>query len=452
MAHHPGEHGQLRPARSSDSKTLVALPASFFTACMTRLFQLFLIPLVFALILTPGVGQANTHASAAVSKKIAKKPAPVVAKAPQDGVAEARLIEIYRLIGKSELPLAMEKAQELVNDFPNFALAQLVYGDLLSARTRPVKQFGDVPAKSSKAAATTLQDLRLESQLRLKALRERPPPGTIPSAFLRLSDNNQHAIAIDASRARLYLFENRASGLTLLADYYISVGKLGLDKQLEGDQRTPLGVYFITSQIDPKTLTNFYGSGALPINYPNVLDIKRGKTGSGIWLHGTPPGQFSRAPLASGGCLVLANPDLEKILRTVKIRSTPVVIAKQLNWVTVPSLQTQSSSFEAQLNAWLKAKSSGNLPELGQYYAADFNNNGKSLTDWLPMLSLEVTSAKGRVMAIKDLSLLHWVDSSETMVVTFGEVAAGQRSGNSRRQYWSRQGQRWKIFYEGVIG
>jgi L,D-transpeptidase YnhG len=23
---------------------------------------------------------------------------------------------------------------------------------------------------------------------------------------------------------------------------------------------------------------------------------KRGKTGSGIWLHGTPPGQFSRPP------------------------------------------------------------------------------------------------------------------------------------------------------------
>jgi hypothetical protein len=92
-------------------------------------------------------------------------------------------------------------------------------------------------------------------------------------------------------------------------------------------------VYFITSRLDPAKLKDFYGAGALPINYPNPLDQSRGKTGSGIWLHGTPPDQFSRAPQATDGCLVLANPDLERILRTVEPRSTPVVIARQLQWV-----------------------------------------------------------------------------------------------------------------------
>jgi len=116
---------------------------------MTRLFQFFLIPLVFTLSVTLGMGQAN----AKVGKKHARKQAPVVAKAPQDGVAEARLIEIYRLIGKSDRHVALDKAHNLVKDFPTFALAQLVYGDLLSARSRPVQQFGDVPAESSKAAA-----------------------------------------------------------------------------------------------------------------------------------------------------------------------------------------------------------------------------------------------------------------------------------------------------------
>jgi hypothetical protein len=38
------------------------------------------------------------------------------------------------------------------------------------------------------------------------------------------------------------------------------------------------------------------------------------------------------------------------------------------------------------------------------------------------------------------------------MVVTFGEVADGAQSGATRRQYWMRQGNQWKIFYEGVIG
>ncbi len=300
--------------------------------------------------------------------------------------------------------------------------------------------------------AANLNDLRVESQLRLRALRERPPPGTLPAELLKLSAQNKHAIAVDASRARLYLFENLPSGPKLLADYYISVGKLGIDKEAEGDLRTPLGVYFITSQIDPRTLKDFYGTGALPINYPNVLDMRRGKTGKGIWLHGTPPDQFARAPQASDGCIVLANPDLSHIIETVSIRSTPVVIARQLTWVPQQSTRTLSLQFEARLEAWLGAKTAGDVDALSRFYAPDFSQNGEPLSDWLPKLRREIQTQRGRELELKDLSLLHWVDTSETMVVTFGEVVLGQRTGVTRRQYWTRQGGEWKIFYEGVNG
>ena len=173
--------------------------------------------------------------------------------------------------------------------------------------------------------------------------------GSIPAQFLQLSSSSKHAIAVDASRSRLYLFKNSSTGLELIADYYISVGKAGTFKTAEGDQRTPLGVYYITSNLNPKSLKDFYGSGALPINYPNVLDTRRGKTGSGIWLHGTPPNQFSRPPLATDGCVVLANPDLENIIRTVAIRSTPVLIAPQLRWVSPSAAQAEGKSFERHL-------------------------------------------------------------------------------------------------------
>jgi hypothetical protein len=247
-----------------------------------------------------------------------------------DSAAEARLIEIYRLTGAGRTREALAQAARLVSDHPNFQLAQLVYGDLLAARARPLRGFGDVPDSQARGATATLTELRFESRMRLKALRERPPAGTIPSQFLALSPRNKHAIAVDASRSRLYLFENTAQGLSLVADYYISVGKSGIEKAAEGDLRTPLGVYFIISNLDPKSLSDFYGTGALPINYPNVLDSKRGKTGRGIWLHGTPPNQFSRAPQATDGCVVLANPDLDRIIRTVEVRTTPVVISPRL--------------------------------------------------------------------------------------------------------------------------
>lgn len=385
------------------------------------------------------------------TKAAAPAASEVVVLPPSEGAAESRLIEIYKLIGRSHHQEALQKAGRLVDDIPHFQLAQLVYGDLLTARVRPLATMGDVPASLAASAGPALQDLRDESLKRMKALRERPPPGSIPSQFLALSQRSKHAIAVDASRARLYLFENSPSGMKLIADYYISVGKAGISKATEGDQRTPLGVYYISSNLDPKSLKDFYGSGALPLNYPNVLDAKRGNTGSGIWLHGTPPKQFSRAPQATDGCVVLANPDLERIIRTVEVRSTPVVIAQQLQWITPQAAQTDSKPFENVLIAWRNAKVSGNLQQTLSYYTPDFSSNGKTLDQWTPRLKAEMSQMVGRSIQLKDLSLLRWNDSAETMVVTFGEVADGTRTGLTKRQYWIRQDKQWKIFFEGVI-
>lgn len=369
----------------------------------------------------------------------------------RDGGAEAKLIEVYKLIGQNKNREALVKAELLVKNYPHFQLAQLVYGDLLASRTRPVQTVGDVPATVAKSAGALLADLRQESQQRLKALRERPLPDTIPSQFLTLSPLTKHAIAVDSSRSRLYLFENTANGLKLVADYYLSVGKSGTEKSVQGDQRTPLGVYFITSQVNRKSLTAFYGSGALPINYPNQLDIRRGKTGSGIWLHGTPNQQFSRPPLASDGCLVLANPDLERIINTVEVRRTPVVIAQSLKWVPPKVLENDIKSFESVLSSWHRAKASGNLDQLVAWYAPDYTVGGKKQSAWTPELQTEFKRLGGRNTEIKDLSYLRWSDSTDTMIVTFAELVKGAQRGQTKRQYWSRQGSQWKIFFEGVV-
>ena len=369
----------------------------------------------------------------------------------RDGETEARLIDIYQLVGRGDMRSALARAESLVDDHPNFQLAQLLYGDLLAGQTRPIRALGDVPDTMAQAAATQLAALRQESLLRLKALRERPAPGLIPSQFLSLSPRVRHAIAIDATRSRLYLFKNSTTGLKLLADYYISVGKSGIEKSLEGDLRTPLGVYFVTANLDPKSLKDFYGAGALPINYPNQLDVKRGKTGSGIWLHGTPPGQFSRAPLASDGCVVLANPDLERIVKTVEIRTTPVVIAQNLKWLAPHSVAADSKSFEEALTAWHAAKSSGDVARIMGWYAPDFTSYGKTLAEWAPALQTEAKQQAGRKVLIKDVSYLRWTDSADTMVVTFGELVQGAKSGRTKRQYWAWQNSQWKIFFEGVV-
>lgn len=390
------------------------------------------------------------------------KPSPKAAakKTPlRDGQAEQRLLAVYQLISQGDTRQALAQAESLVRDYPNFHLAQLTVGDLLSARTGPITQLGNVPqsnasnAKPKSEAISSLQELRRESLQRVQAQRQRPPAGRIPAEFLTLPNQTRHAIVVDASRSRLYLFENSATGLNLVADYYASVGKLGIEKNLEGDQRTPLGVYFVTSRLDPAKLTDFYGAGALPINYPNPLDISRGKTGSGIWLHGTPSDQFSRAPLATDGCVALSNPDLERLLRNVEPRTTPVVITQKVQWVAPQSMQAERKAFDTVLNNWRSAKSKGDLPRLMNFYAKDFQTHKKKpLAEWTQTLQAEARALKGRSIELKDKSVLRWKDSSDTMVVTFGEVAEGEHSGSIKRQYWTREGQQWKIFFEGVIG
>lgn len=376
---------------------------------------------------------------------------PSIAASANAGQAEARLIDIYRLIGSGQHKEALEKSTRLTREYPNFQLAHLVHGDLLASRVRPIQTVGDVPDLPAGAAGNSLNDLRLESARRIAALREPPPAGLVPSQFAALSTASKHAIAVDASKSRLYLFENSSSGLKLIAHYYISVGKAGTSKLVEGDQRTPLGVYYITSSLDPKNLKEFYGAGALPISYPNVLDSKRGKTGSGIWLHGTPPTQFSRAPQASDGCVVLANPDLLHIVNTVAVRTTPVVIAAQLQWVSPQKARADSKPFEDALNAWRTAKSRGKVDQVLKYYTPDFSSNGKGLSQWTPTLQSEIQKFQGRAVELKDVSFLHWSDTTDTMVVTFGEVAKGLKFGMTKRQYWIRESGQWKIFYEGTI-
>ena len=375
-----------------------------------------------------------------------------IAQRKVDLQAEAKLLRIYQLIGQGQNRQALLESEQLLKIQPNFQLAQLVHGDLLSSFVRPVNGLGDMPKSSTSTAA--LNELREESIMRLKALREKPPANSIPSQFLALSERNKHAIAIDASRSRLYLFENTSSGVKLVSDYYISVGKFGVEKSLEGDQRTPLGVYHITGSLNPNSLVDFYVVGALPINYPNPLDLKRGKTGSGIWLHGTPSEQFSRAPKASDGCVVLANPDLNRILTSVKSRTTPVVIAERLNWVPKTSLDSEKSNFTQVLMSWRATKVQADAAKLMAFYTQDFSNYGKNLAQYTASQTVEVSKLKGRDIALTNLSLMRWNDQNDTMVVTFDEVIAGSTRGVTKRQYWirdSKDSKNWKIFFEGVI-
>jgi hypothetical protein len=253
---------------------------------------------------------------------------------------------------------------------------------------------------------------------------------------------------VDTTRSRLYLFENDAAGLRLVEELYVSIGKQGVDKKIEGDQRTPLGVYFTTGQLEARLLEDRFGAGALPLNYPNAWDRRQGRTGRGILLHGVPSNTYSRPPLDSDGCVAMANEDLQRLAARLPLRHTPVIITRQLDWVAPGArahVQAPSGLVNA-VSAWQRARVDGRRDALLAHYSDPAASPDAGT---LASLRLGPGQAPAR---IDDISLLGWQEEPGVMVVTFRESAAeaGQPE-RLMRQYWRSRGKDWQIEVEGQI-
>ena len=376
--------------------------------------------------------------------------------------AEEQLRTVYGLLNQGDRQSAMAQALRLTREYPNFQLGHLLYADLLSVGLPEPLYPTDVVGGNKDETSARLEELLLESKLRLPDATAQSRKGLVPLNLLALSNDQPYAIAVDTSRSRLYWFVNRSTGkdskdssrvpqLELMFDTYVSVGNQGVGKKNAGDKRTPLGIYFIGQTLPGKNMPDLYGSGALTLNYPNALDALRGKTGSGIWLHGTPQAQFSRAPLATDGCVVLANPEIERMMRLPGIKGTPVVIADRLEWVPSGQLVQAREGFLKTFDTWAKAKQSLDLNTLRSFYSPRFQRDGKSLEQWWPQLTER--PRKSRAMARPEIqSLLSWHDDDETMVVTLADPSKSHLKEVPRlRQYWLKEPDAWKIIFEGPL-
>jgi murein L,D-transpeptidase YafK len=371
---------------------------------------------------------------------------------------EARLLEVYGLLASGDGEQAFQKAQRLAVDAPGFALAQLLYADLLSAQAQPAGGFGAATSEVVTVGRERLDELTDEARVRVQAASVMPSTGLVPSALVSLSPNVKHAVAVDVARSRLYVFENGSQGLSLIREYYASIGKNGMVKQVAGDQRTPLGVYFVTKQIPSATLPSKYGKQALALNYPNPYDRLQGRGGDGIWLHGIPPGMYSRAPWATDGCIALANHYLQELSAYIDVQATPIVVAERLEWVKPAELTTRHAAFLGEFEKWQQARKQNDAQVRDAFYSTSVNlPEAEALgPPWREQLREEhqrranrrAAAATAVETAPDHLSIISWQDRDALMVVTFTETEPGDKRPRTRRQYWIQEPVGWRIFYE----
>ena len=398
--------------------------------------------------LSPEAAAKAEAAEVADAKPLARAADLLAAHEARPAAFDARLVRVYGLMAEGKGAQALEEARKLTEDVPNFALAHMVYADLLSAATLATPGFATYPPTLGEVSNERLDELTAEARARVTAAGSRPPPGTVPSQIVYLDPAVRHAIAVDVSKSRLYVFENTPAGPVLKRDYYASVGKLGISKQTEGDLRTPLGVYFITGSVSTARLADRYGAGALPLNYPNQIDQMRGRTGGGIWVHGVEASLYARAPLATDGCVALSNPDLRELSSTVNNQSTPVVIAESLQWLDPAGASQARADFMRTFEAWRQARQD-NLPaNRAKFYSQTVLTPAASAPPSPEALAQAERGAGGPV-TVKNLSVLSWRDEDDMVVVTYSEQA--RRKLNVKRQYWMRQGNDWNIIFEGTV-
>jgi murein L,D-transpeptidase YafK len=360
---------------------------------------------------------------------------------------EVMLIEVYKELGANHLRKAQQKVDGLVQAYPNFRLGHLLRGDLLLMHTQPVTTLG----AAAKGSDEKLKNLREEAMVRLKSLREKPDPNLVPREILQLRGDQKHALIVDAKRSRLYVYENRRGQLKFVKDFYISQGKSGVHKLKEGDQKTPIGIYYITGHLPGARLPDFYGSGALPINYPNEWDKLHGRSGSGIWLHGTPSDSFSRPPLSSDGCVVLTNPDLHKLAASVEIGKTPIVISESVEFISKEKWVSERNVAARLVENWRRDVESLDATALMANYSSRFRSElGEDLSTWFPKHHQLFSSVKKLTVKLRDMSAFYYPGRDDLIVNTFTQDAffGSRKTSIRKRQYWTREGAQWKVLYE----
>ena len=245
----------------------------------------------------------------------------------------------------------------------------------------------------------------------------------------------ENLFVVDKKNQAFLVFSNK-SPLRKEYQWQVTTGEALGGKEVEGDLKTPEGIYFIERQIDTRYLDrDLYGEMGLTLNYPNPVDRVKGKTGFGIWLHGRGK---EVVPFDTEGCVAMDMRYMYKLEEMVELRNTPVVITSTMSWEE-DEIELEKSRKIADLSLdWAAAWGDGAAEYFEFYFSEKFaRSSGKSFSsfknhkqglfnayDWM-----DVYIEQPKVLAGPD----YWVSY-------FGQVfnSSGFFSRGVKRLYWQK--------------
>ncbi len=274
----------------------------------------------------------------------------------------------------------------------------------------------------------------------------------IPVGLILDKQDSPYLFWAELGGGKLHLLERTETGSYLtLTTTPISIGKAGFGKEIEGDLKTPVGIYKIISFLNDDQLTDKYGTGAYPLNYPNKWDQIMKRTGHGIWLHGLPKGVTERPLLDSDGCVVISNNILDELNKYINIGESTFVLSEKLEWLP-PEAPQPEHDLIGTLNAWKKDWSANDNDAYLNHYHPDFTDSRRNLTQW-KTYKKRINKAKQNIrIKLSQLSIIAY-PGEENLVSSrfYQDYQSSDFSWRGWKQLlWRRiDNGEWKILYEG---
>ena len=378
----------------------------------------------------------------------------VVSQIKKNQTVESLLIKTLELISNGKLTQANKVNDELIILAPNFKLAHLIRGDILSAYSMSIDNFGGSAVKINSGKVI---ELKKEAQRRIKGYLSSHNNNKLPKFNILPAEKDKYLIYVDMDSSRLFVFENNQRKYYYLSDHYVSIGKNGYGKRFEGDKKTPYGTYFLQKKIK-RELTDFYGDGAYPLNYPNKFDKFNNYTGSGIWIHGTPKSTYSRPPEASDGCIVLSNKDLVKIEHILNTTGTPIILSnlsiKDLSLRSESDIQDEQNQLLNNIENWKKSWESKDYDQYINFYSRDAIYNKTMFEQWSLAKKNVFKKSKTIKISLGNISIYEYpsdLDREQLRIVLFSQNYKSNLISNisKKKQIWKIQDGEWRIIYEG---
>ncbi|MDJ0812700.1 MAG: L,D-transpeptidase family protein [Woeseiaceae bacterium] len=261
-----------------------------------------------------------------------------------------------------------------------------------------------------------------------------------PAYLLEVPDSIGTVLIAETSTATLHYFGDGAAGAVRTGGSYMSIGLKGAGKQRAWDGKTPLGIYFITEQLDTSKLHEKYGPTAFPLDYPNIWDRHNRRSGDGIWIHGVAPNGGRRPERDTDGCIALPNDELLQLQPRLEPSATPVVITREIRWRSDDQVAAARAELRGGLDAWAASYAAGDLHGYLSLYADDFTYRGMDRDQWTAFRTQSITNAPPREIALDEVFLLADPEDEGLYLARFRQTIRydDRTVATVKRLYWRR--------------